>query len=1202
MTNATTQPPVDPNAASGSSTQPPLTTEQRMDQLQQQMDTLLAALKVAQQDANAAAAAAQQAVPPAPPTPPAPPVAPPAGVAPPLVIPTQQQFVPPIPPLNAPAGASPSLRSLFPDIKSACITAVITHDLEAADLYKLDVRVKDSEPTYSLSATGTFEMNMAKHKAYKNLNSVIFPLHTYFAILTSHLPGRPAATVYFYCYLTHLATLASEYEWAAVLEYHTLFFNRRRGEMLTGSYEGWATSDIGLLSTYVYPHRKPINVTAKTKKAAAAGATGAEPCRNFNSGKCESPCAWKRPHGSGRTCSPTTSSPRHGHPVDVPVPTSNRCLPPRPNTAPRANAVSLDSPSTPTIHSVLNEDAWAFYLRDYPDAEFVSVLLNIIRHGANLGFTGDKSISQTCTNLKSAFESDATFSALSSDIAAQVANGRTAGPFLTPPFENFRCSPLGAVSRKRSAKIRRIHHLSWPQGGSVNDGIADAEARIDYDMIDRAITDILKAGRGSLLVKLDLESAFRHIPVRREDWHLLGFTWENRLYHDVVLGFGCRSAPYIFNLFAEALHWILQRNLPAFIHHYLDDFLKIFAPDIPRHKVQQALEWTLALGEQLGLQFQPLKVCGPATVIEFLGIELDTIALEARLPAEKLSYLKDLLTDWPLRTHATLREIQELTGFLQFASQVIPTACAFLRGLYDFEKGFATPFSRRRLSRSARRDIAWWAMFSVEWNGIRLLSPQRRILHVYTDTSGSKGLGGHFGNHWFSVRCPRCYRKQHIQVKEMLAVVHAVLCWGEDFAGTHVIFHVDNEAVHNGISNFSIRSPPTMELLRRFLALACRLDFSFSSVWLSSSENSIADAASLVLEAPPDWWYEQHTAWPKTVSFYLWHGLASNTRRTYSTGQRSFINFCKLHSLYNTDGAILPATQPAIMSWIASLGGRVQPKTIKAYLSAVRSLHVDADLPFTICESPVVQRLIRGIKRFHGEKDRKPVQPITRPILLTILAQLQPGTIPGHTTLYAAYCLGYAGLLRSGEITTGSGSGKDASLNLTRDAIQFFPDFNSCTHIELTLPGSKTDPFRKGITITIAAAPGQPSCPVSAIKHLFTELPRAGNAPLFEGVDGKPLHYKAFVAGIRDSLTAAGIDPSGFAGHSLRRGAATEAAAAGFNDYEIQLLGRWRSDAYKLYIENPISRILQLSRQLHMAHPHSIPFEPPALRNYAPVA
>jgi hypothetical protein len=336
----------------------------------------------------------------------------------------------------------------------------------------------------------------------------------------------------------------------------------------------------------------------------------------------------------------------------------------------------------------------------------------------------------------------------------QVANGRTAGPFLESPFENFRCSPLGAVTRKRSSKVRRIHHLSWPRNASVNDSIPDAEACIQYDMIDCAINNILLAGRGSNLVKLDLESAFRHVPVRPEDWHLLGFTWEHRLYYDVVLGFGCRSALYIFNLFAEALHWILQHHLPARIRHYLDDFLKVFAPDVPLTTVQQALEWVLALGEQLGLHFQPLKVCGPSTVLEFLGIELDTVQLEARLPLEKLSYLKEMLTSWTCRTHTTLRDIQELTGFLQFASQVIPTARAFLRGLYDFESELTSPFARRRLSKAARRDITWWAAFAMEWNGIHFISPKHRVLHVYTDTSGSKGIGGYFGTHWFSVQCP----------------------------------------------------------------------------------------------------------------------------------------------------------------------------------------------------------------------------------------------------------------------------------------------------------------------------------------------------------------------------------------------------------------------------------------------------------------
>ncbi|KAI0077821.1 hypothetical protein K474DRAFT_1707003 [Panus rudis PR-1116 ss-1] len=46
-----------------------------------------------------------------------------------------------------------------------------------------------------------------------------------------------------------------------------------------------------------------------------------------------------------------------------------------------------------------------------------------------------------------------------------------------------------------------------------------------------------------------------------------------------------------------------------------------------------------------------------------------------------------------------------------------------------------------------------------------------------------------------------------------------------------------------------------------------------------------------------------------------------------------------------------------------------------------------------------------------------------------------------------------------------------------------------------------------------------------------------------------------------------------------------------YSDYEIQQLGRWRSDAYKLYIDVPKDRILHLSTRLHWADPQAQDFE-----------
>lgn len=397
------------------------------------------------------------------------------------------------------------------------------------------------------------------------------------------------------------------------------------------------------------------------------------------------------PRGSLSTSAHTFSLPNDNlFPPGLPPPI-------RPNSDPRVNRVPPDTATLPRVSSTLNRDAWAYFLRDYPDRDFVESLLHIIEHGADIGFTGDRLASQTSRNLPSAFEHP---DAITSAIATQLSKGRIAGPFSEPPFPQFRSSPLGVAVRKRSGKLRQIHHLSWPRGRSVNDGIADSEAAMSYDMFQRAVDDLIQSGKGSQMIKLDLEQAFRHIPIRPSDWPLLGYSWEGSFYYELFLMFGLRSAPYIFNLFSEALHWILQHHIPARIRHYLDDFLKIFRPYTPPHILHAALSWTRSLAHALGLNFQDSKVEGPTTVLEYLGIILDSIRMEARLPADKLTYLGELLEQWSAKSHCTLHELAELTGYLMFCSQVIPYSRAFLRSMFDFSSTFKSSFSRRRISRS----------------------------------------------------------------------------------------------------------------------------------------------------------------------------------------------------------------------------------------------------------------------------------------------------------------------------------------------------------------------------------------------------------------------------------------------------------------------------------------------------------------------
>jgi hypothetical protein len=385
------------------------------------------------------------------------------------------------------------------------------------------------------------------------------------------------------------------------------------------------------------------------------------------------------------------------------------------------------------------------------------------------------------------------------------------------------------------SKRRLINHLSWPPGSSINDGIPDSESHIQYEAFEHALHEIASSGKGSILAKLDLKDAFHHIPVRPADWHLLGFEWGHQFYYAIVLTFGMKSAPYIFNLFAEALHWIVQWHIPAALKHYLDDFLPIFKLSTPIDRANKAISWIQGLGQQLGLSFQDEKTVWPTTKLEFLGLELDTMEMEARLPADKLQYLRELLDLWGDRRSCQLVELQQLIGFLQFCSQVIPHSRAFLRRLIAFTTSVRSQYCCRRTPIPAHVEIHWWRTFASAWNGVRIISPSLPTVHVYTDASGSKGLGGIFESKWFATQVPRCFRNRDIQFKEIYAVLQAILRWGHLWANKHVIFYVDNQVDVRALEKDTNRSPQVMSVLRLIVMLAAYFRFSYNSSWLSSA-------------------------------------------------------------------------------------------------------------------------------------------------------------------------------------------------------------------------------------------------------------------------------------------------------------------------------------------------------------------------------
>ena len=114
------------------------------------------------------------------------------------------------------------------------------------------------------------------------------------------------------------------------------------------------------------------------------------------------------------------------------------------------------------------------------------------KFGFSLHFEGTRT-SFFANNLISAQQNpDIVGAKLSKELAAR----RLAGPFECPPFPKFRVSPLGVVPKKTPGEYRLIHHLSFPRGDSVNDGIAPEHASVQYARVDDAVAIIKQLGSG----------------------------------------------------------------------------------------------------------------------------------------------------------------------------------------------------------------------------------------------------------------------------------------------------------------------------------------------------------------------------------------------------------------------------------------------------------------------------------------------------------------------------------------------------------------------------------------------------------------------------------------------------------------------------------------------------------------------------------
>ena len=499
-----------------------------------------------------------------------------------------------------------------------------------------------------------------------------------------------------------------------------------------------------------------------------------------------------------------------------------------------------------TITSPFMVENWAKALNQHPDKTFVHYLVKGMADGFHIGFDRRVNCKSVEKNMKSALEN---MEPVDEYLKTELQAGRIVGPIDPAKASHLQISRFGVIPKAgQPGKWRLILDLSSPSGHSVNDGVDKSLCSLKYATVEDAVQQIIKVGKGALLAKIDIQHAYRNVPVHRDDRALLGMVWQGKLYIDTVLPFGLRSAPKIFSAIADALEWVLTKYGVTFILHYLDDYLTTGKPE--SKECQQNLETIQKVCNHLGVPLKLEKIEGPTTSLVFLGILIDTTKMELRLPDGKLSELRGLIMQWKMKKSCTKRELLSLIGKLAHAAKIVKPGRTFLRRMIDTAHSVTQLNHYVKLKADFASDLAWWDCFLEMWNGRRMIEVLNRsatpsvVLH--TDASGSWGCGAFWmkTGRWIQCQWPQQWLTKNITVKEMLPIVLAMAMWGKLCSHQHILVYCDNMAVVEIMVTKTSRDREIMHLLRCLYFFTAIFDINLKVVHIEGKSNSIADAIS----------------------------------------------------------------------------------------------------------------------------------------------------------------------------------------------------------------------------------------------------------------------------------------------------------------------------------------------------------------------
>ena len=186
--------------------------------------------------------------------------------------------------------------------------------------------------------------------------------------------------------------------------------------------------------------------------------------------------------------------------------------------------------------------------------------------------------------------------------------------------------------------------------------------------IDTITQKVKENGKGSLLYKIDLSRAFRHVKLDPKDYNLLGLHLQG-YYFDPCLPFGFKHGSAIFQRISNAIRYIMAQS-----NFQVTNYIVVIIGHAVCSQAHHSFDYLYNLLLDLGFDISEKNVVTPATKVTCLGVEINSENFTVSISEEKMQDIIKICNMWSDKTHCTKRELQSLLGKLLYITKCVKSS------------------------------------------------------------------------------------------------------------------------------------------------------------------------------------------------------------------------------------------------------------------------------------------------------------------------------------------------------------------------------------------------------------------------------------------------------------------------------------------------------------------------------------------------